>query len=263
MILGAAKSGTTSLAKYLSVHPDIALLPNKEIHYFDWRYDHTYQWYEDQFKSHKKYMVDATPYYLFHPLIPSRVKAYNPDCKFIILLRDPADRAVSHYFHNMKIKNMKDRELSHWREFLPLDEELPIKDAFRMEEERIKDQYELVQENAEDKTYHNHILQHYSYKARGHYAEQLKRWFKIFPKENFLIVDFYDLTNTPDNVLKKVYAFLNIKVVMPHKFDNFNQGSYAINKDVQDVINELRVYYAPYDHDLFDLTQIRFEWMKN
>lgn len=261
MMLGAAKSGTTTLSKYLSVHPDVAFGPTKEIHYFDWRYDQSSDWYEGLFPARKKYKVDATPYYLFHPLIPARVKAYNPTCKFIVLLRNPSDRAVSHYFHNVKIKNMKGKELSHWRTFLPLDEELPIEEAFRQEEERLKGQYELVHQHAEDRTYNNHQLQHFSYKARGHYAEQLKRWFDLFPREQFLLLDFEDLTHAPQETLKRVYDFLGIKSVFPSSYDPSNQGTYATDQTIQALKEVLSAYYESHDQALRALTGMHFKWM--
>lgn len=101
LIIGAQKCGTSSLFYYLLQHPELALPEKKEIHFFDAKHQNGIGWYEDHF-SHKKkadkQTGEATPYYLFHPLVPQRIAIHYPQIKLIVLLRSPIDRAYSHFW---------------------------------------------------------------------------------------------------------------------------------------------------------------------
>ena len=115
MIIGFPKCGTTSLYDYLTQHPQITPPLGKEIDFFDRLYERGVNWYRVRFPgkaynffkhtaSNKKIFTgEATPRYVFHPLALQRIKKLIPDSKFIILLRNPIDRAYSHY--NMNFQN--------------------------------------------------------------------------------------------------------------------------------------------------------------
>ncbi|MFN8451844.1 MAG: sulfotransferase [Anaerolineae bacterium] len=104
-IIGGQKCGTTSLYAYLLQHPRVVSL-FKEVHFFDNNYYKGRRWYRAQFplagapSEDALITFDASPYYLFHPAAPQRVAALYPDMKLIALLRNPVDRAYSHYSHN-------------------------------------------------------------------------------------------------------------------------------------------------------------------
>ena len=107
-IVGAMKCGTTIMCDFLAEHPDVAIAPAKEIHYFSMHIDKGEEWYLQQFKQDKKvrYTVDASPTYLDtcnSVLIPQLIKSFSPDCKVIILIRDPVERVISHFNHWQKI----------------------------------------------------------------------------------------------------------------------------------------------------------------
>jgi hypothetical protein len=101
--IGAMRSGTTWLDSILRTHPDIYLPERrKEIHFFDLYYDKGINWYEDFFPHNntaKKYQQigEITPAYLYFPEISTRIKRYLPNCRFLVILRNPIDRAYSHY----------------------------------------------------------------------------------------------------------------------------------------------------------------------
>jgi hypothetical protein len=109
LIAGAARCGTSSLHKSLVQHPDISesnyRVPDdnrpgiaengKEVHFFDTKYKLGSKWYFSLFTG--KYNFESTPNYLYDNRCPKRVREILPDCKFIVMLRNPVDRAYSHY----------------------------------------------------------------------------------------------------------------------------------------------------------------------
>ncbi len=107
-IVGAMKCGTTIMCDFLAQHPDVAIAPTKEIHYFSLEIDKGEEWYLQQFKQDKKvrYTVDASPTYFDtcnSVLIPKLIKSFSPECKVMILIRDPVERLISHFNHLQKI----------------------------------------------------------------------------------------------------------------------------------------------------------------
>lgn len=155
LIIGAMKAGTTSLHHCLAQHPDLTPARRKEVHYFDGRvmrgrnnYERGPDWYEAQFPEGPN-KFESSPMYLFNPLVARRIKEYNPDMKILVLLRDPVKRAVSHYYHSVRKGH----------------ERLSMLEAFQKEEERLNGV------SCESKPY-----QWFSYKRRGNYALQLKRY---------------------------------------------------------------------------------------
>jgi len=123
LIIGAARCGTSSLFSNLLKHPQTRgpNLPltrfsnQKECHFFDKKFDdpkYGIEWYKDRFKSVSIDCVffEATPNYLFAPKVPELVFRYMPDAKFIVMLRNPVDRAWSHYYH-WKNKNLDSMEV--------------------------------------------------------------------------------------------------------------------------------------------------------
>ena len=200
VIIGSARSGTTSLYNYLIKRPDIAPARQKELHFFDCNYHKGLSWYRAQFptkiykyykeKVYKDHYItgEASPYYLFHPYVPQRMAQLLPQIKLIALLRNPIDRAFSHYRWEVNWGN----------------EHLSFEDAIEQEAMRLQvGAYKL-----EKGISFNHL--HFSYLARSKYAEQLARWFKYFPRERFLIVKSEDMYTDPASVLEDILNFLCI-----------------------------------------------------
>src|SRR5437879_9845243 len=111
IIIGTQRGGTTSLYSYLASHPSVGPASTKEVHFFDNKYTKGLAWYRAHFPSAiEKYYAEhiqkrkfitgeSSPYYLFHPHVPKRVAKDVPHAKFIVLLRNPVDRAYSQYNH--------------------------------------------------------------------------------------------------------------------------------------------------------------------
>lgn len=102
VIIGAQKAGTTALFDYLGEMPGIGLSRTKEVHFFD---DETVDWdcpdygaYHAQFDPGAAPLIgEATPIYVYWPRALERIRAYNPDMRLILMLRDPVERAWSHW----------------------------------------------------------------------------------------------------------------------------------------------------------------------
>jgi hypothetical protein len=249
IIIGAQKAGTTSLFYYLSQHPQLVPAIKKEIHYFDGGLDPNHDDFlrgEDWYRAHFPKMneinktdltFEATPSYLFHPDVPGRIHDLLPNVKMIALLRNPTERAISQYFHDTR-KN---------REFLP------IMDALRAEEERLK----LIFEN---KDFKNPAFFRFSYKLRGHYYDQIIRYLNYFDRNNVLILNSDHFFNDTLNVLKKIYEFLNLK----SNLDGIDLQPKHVSKNKikvdQEVYQYLNDYFLPHNKKLYDLLGENYNW---
>jgi hypothetical protein len=112
---------------------------------------------------------EASPYYLFHPHVPGRVAEHLPGVKLIALLRDPVQRAYSHYQH----------------EVAGGFETLSFEEAIEAEPARLAGETERL---LAEPLYNSFAHQHHSYVARGHYAEQLDRWRPLFGDGQLLML---------------------------------------------------------------------------
>jgi hypothetical protein len=193
VILGAQKCGTTSLHGYLVQHPGVIPPLRKEVHYFDLNYPRGEAWYRAHFGriGEAGLNLDASPYYLFHPAVPARLHALLPDARLVVLLRDPVRRAYSHYWH----ERAKGRE------------KLEFEEAIAAEPARIAAAEAGLADGSLGRSADH---QHFSYLARGRYAEQLERWFALYPRERFHVVRFEDLVKEPLARLNDVLAFLGL-----------------------------------------------------
>src|ERR671919_2133494 len=101
LVIGAMKSGTTALINSLGKHPDVFALPS-EIHFFDRFHDRGLDWYRERFaKARGQGAVgESTPEYMYLPHARERIVRDLPGVQLIAILRNPVERAYSHYWHN-------------------------------------------------------------------------------------------------------------------------------------------------------------------
>jgi hypothetical protein len=245
IIIGAQKAGTTSLYNYITKYAENFLSPRqKELHYFDKQYHKSINWYKAQFPLNKKkgYITgEATPYYFFHPLSAQRICEHFPKTKLIVLLRNPIDRAYSHYQFE---KNKGYEPLS-------------FEKAIKSEEERIKNERKriIMKDN-----YNSHSYQYFSYLNRGIYYDQLKDWFNYFSKDQFFILNSENLFSSPGQSLESIFDFvgLNFKEGIKLEFKKYNQNNY---KSMDDSIrNYLQDFYATHNQKLYNLLNEDFDW---
>lgn len=233
LIIGAQKCGTTSLYNYLIQHPQILPAAQKEIHFFDINYSKGIEWYEAQFPARSpgagRLSGESSPYYIFHPLVPKRVKKLFPEVKLIILLREPVARAWSHYHHEVRLGY----------------EHLPFEEAIACEPQRLQGEIEKLNS---DETYYSFNHQHYSYLSRGIYIEQLQNWMELFPKKQFLILKSEDFYAAPAQILNQVFEFLEVPPYQLDHYGKYNVGHYpALPESTRHYLIE---YFRPHNQRL-------------
>ena len=151
---------------------------------------------------------EASPYYLFHPLVSERIYKDNPEIKLIVLLRNPITRAYSHY--QMEKKKGNDKISS-------------FEEAIYAEPNRVKGESLKLKKRIIQKSW-NH--QTYSYLSRGEYTKQLEEWFKYFKRDQFLFIKSEDFFDDPIKTFKNVCKFLQIPFYKPADIAKVNKGTY-------------------------------------
>ncbi|GAA3777135.1 hypothetical protein GCM10022271_06650 [Corallibacter vietnamensis] len=245
MIVGAQKAGTTSLYHYLIQHPSIKSALKKEVNYFDKNYYKGDSWYKAFFpieKNDNSITGEATPFYMFHPLSMKRLAEYNPNFKIIVLLREPASRAISHYYHEVRNKR----------------EDLGMREAFKMEDTRLEKEFDNIQNNPKHDCYN---LQRFSYKDRGYYVGQIKEIKTHFKEENIMIIDSKEFFKNTQEMVKEVLEFLKVDSDLKIKTKKkFNIGTYTKDPDEKKILNELKTDYKESNEELFKVLGRRFDW---
>jgi len=240
---GAQKSGTTSLFFYLKRHPRIVLGENKEVHFFDQHYARGIEWYRQQLpplsRAQGALTGDFTPLYLFHPRAAERMAKHFPAARVIVLLRNPVDRAFSH-FHHVVRQGLEPRSFA---------------TALREEPAIVERELERI---AADEHYFSTELQRYSYLSRGHYAEQLERLFRSYPREQVLVLQSEPLFTDAQRVLERIYRFLGLESIPAGAFRVHNATEHppldaAARRD-------LGARFAAPNERLFELLGERYDW---
>ena len=251
IIIGAQRCGTTSLYDYLSHHPQIIPSPVKELFYFDDYYTRPIEWYKSFFPTKKEQEKlerdlvanvitgEASPSYFFHPYAAKRIKETLPQIKLILVLRDPIERAYSHYNHIKRLNR----------------EPLSFEEAIEKEQERIAPDIEKL---AKDEFYKADQRRDYSYLTRGYYAKQLKEWFKHFPKEQLLIVQSEEFYRDTPRVYNEIVEYLGLNSYTLPTFEAKNALKYA--KMAPETKEKLKAYFAPKNEELYELLGKRFDW---
>lgn len=232
VIIGAQKSGTTSLYHYLTCHPQVLRASSKEVHFFDAQFEKGSRWYQSFFPLQQTIALlsnifcvpvvtgEATPSYLVDPEIPEKVQSILPNVKLIALLRHPVERAFS--AHQMNV-----RQGIESRSF-----ETAIEDELRGDIRGGQEKPPL-------------------YLARGDYHTQLKTWRQHFPEEQTLVIRAEDLFSSPDSVFLEVQKFLGLQPMVLNEFKVANPGQGTrVPKDIKE---RLREHFLPSCRHLYTL----------
>jgi len=223
----------------------------KEVHYFDRNYERGVSWYRSHFPTFMAVAMverrtrirpavgETTPAYLFHPHVHQRVAQLLPDSKFIILLRNPIDRAYSSYWHRV----------AQGHEKLATFEE-----ALRAESERLGGEIEnVVKSNS-----YNENRRLYSYVTRGLYAHQLEPWLALFSPDQFLIASSESFFENPAETVRQVCRFLDVPQWTPGSYKTFNAlASGSIDPSTR---RRLAGYFRPHNQRLYELLGRDFGW---
>jgi hypothetical protein len=188
LVGGVQKSGTTALFDYLAEVPGLELPSIKEAHFFD--DEETVDWQMPDYGPYHRLFADparlwgeATPIYLYWPNALERIRAYNPAMKLIFIFRDPIQRAWSHW--KMEYARGKETEPFAWC----------IRDGrARMARALPYPGFHRV----------------FSYVERGFYGRQLAHAFRLFPREQILLLASSELDRDPTAVIRVVCDFLEV-----------------------------------------------------
>ena len=251
LVIGGQRCGTTSLQAYLTQHPLLPRSLRKEIHYFDLHYAEGVAWYRRHFASRpyarllalryarRPLVGEATPDYLFFPGMAERAAALVPHARLIAIVRDPIDRAFSHY----------QKELA--RGF----ETLSFADAVESEPERLDGEFERLLDGP---TYYSHAYDHFSYLARGVYADQLARWLEHYPREQLLVLRSEDMFSDAASVHRRALEFLGLPVRLLPSYPRRNVRAYkSLDADLR---RRLQAYFRPHNERLSQLVGSAFDW---
>jgi hypothetical protein len=181
LIIGASRSGTTSLYSVLRRHPDIFMSPRKEVHFFekDSNYRRGLSLYARHFARARgqRAVGEATPAYLCHPNAPARIAEHLPGARLVAILRNPVTRAYSQYWYRRRL----------------LDEPLSFEravTAYRGEVYRPGER---------------------GYFSRGFYLTYLDRYLKFFPREQVHVLLFEDMVADPPAFYRDLFRFLDVE----------------------------------------------------
>ncbi|HEU0303312.1 MAG TPA: sulfotransferase domain-containing protein [Gaiellaceae bacterium] len=244
LVIGAQKSGTTALHAYLSEHPAVFCTSRKEVHYFSLTYPLGERWYLSHFAlrgvSRPAAVGESTPAYLFDPRSPARVHAFDPRMKLVAVLRDPVERAYSHY----------------WMERETRDETRSFEDALEWEQREVVPELERW---IADPAYESPLpLFGRSYVSRGLYAEQLERWLELFPREQMLVFTSDELTAEPAETMAFVARFLGAPPVAPVSYPRENVREYE--PMAAETRQHLRQVFEPHNRRLEELLGRTLPW---
>lgn len=187
LVVGVQKSGTTTLDQYLRLHSAIGM-PNKkkELHFFDKpaNFSKGIEFYHAFYagSDDKKVWGECTPIYSYWEGVLENIYQYNPNMKLIMVLRNPIERAFSHW-------NM---EFFHGREALS------FYDALKREQSRLSEMP-------------NNQHRVYSYVDRGRYISQIKKIWNLFGKKKLHIIKMDELVKSPERVMNSIYDFLDVE----------------------------------------------------
>jgi hypothetical protein len=251
VIIGTQRGGTTSLYRYLTRHPGVRPAITKELRYFDLNYARGPKWYRSRFPS--AWYRDAlrrvrgsgfltgesSPDYMFHPLASARVAATVPGARLIVLLRNPVDRAYSHYWHQVN------------RGF----ETLSFEEAVAREPERLGDGLQRIAGDDLDREFERH---HHSYLARGAYADQIERWLDRFPPGQLLVARSEDFFSDPADTFRRVTDFLGLERWEPSRYERYN--TFTEGTMPERVRARLVEHFRPHNERLRLLLDRDFGW---
>ncbi|MGM0442280.1 MAG: sulfotransferase family protein [Elusimicrobiota bacterium] len=211
--IGPPKTASTWIYNCLKEHPEICAPIKDTVHYFDMHYVKGKEWYLKHFNAclKKQKLCDVTTSYMHSPQAPKRIFQHNPDAKIIICMRNPLDRAFSHYWHEKKKLN------------------------FNFEFREVLENYDLYS----------------SWLEPGFYGEYIERYLKFFPREQILCQLFEDLEVNPGSFLNRLYEFIGVEAdfkpsVIYEKCNAAKRKETFLNLHITSRISKFVKKYVPF-----------------
>ena len=255
LILGPGACGTTSMLElYLRSHKDI--LPSKinEIEYFNKKHKNSINWYKNFFPSlltkkirslsgKKTLTGEASGSYILNPNAPKRIKKIIPNVKFIVMLRNPVDRTLSHY--KRRIRNQKETK--------------PIEELFEYELNHFRKEFDNYKKNENSIA----IYPPTSYLSNSKYFVQLENWFKYFPKEQFLLINSNEYFKDPIKEYNRILEFLDLSPHNPTITGRRGISPPGLYDDIlikSETVDFLKNYFVSWNEKLFKLIDKEYDW---
>ena len=220
-ILGAAKAGTTSLFELLKLHPDVFMSSPKEPFFFEYEYEKGLGFYSRTYFrgwNGQKRIGEARVSHLLLPFVPGRIRASRPEARLIAILRDPVERAFSHW----------------WMKYSRGFESLSFEDALSENLQRIESGEDLSGESGE-RLWRSRITPGKRgvnlpvYLDAGYYAQQLERYFATFDQDQICVFFFEDLLHRPHLVIDRMAGFLELdRAGFPSRLPKENTAAPAV-----------------------------------
>ncbi len=250
VLIGGPRCGTTAMYSSLSQHPNIAPALLKEVHYFDLYLDRGLDWYRSNFplvrtqqkwaRSGQKLVTgEACPSYLYNPHVPRRIREVLPSAKLLVLLRNPARRAYSHYVWTQTVA----------------EEPLTFRQAIDAEPQRLAGEYDKTLANED---YIGIPRAYYSYVEQGIYVDQLRRWTEVFPREQMLVLSSEQWFRNSEDTYRRIVKFLGLPDWAPEEFKREHSIPHApIPEDARLLLQD---YFRPHNERLFEFLGEDFGW---
>ncbi|MDR7382458.1 sulfotransferase domain-containing protein [Promicromonospora iranensis] len=259
LLIGAKRGGSTSLYFALLEHPQVMplfpsarLLPKdnhtKGVHYFDSHYSKGDVWYRSHFPATArrggKVVGEGSPYYLFHPLAAERAGRDAPEAKILLVLRDPIERAFSHYRERRR-QNAEELDT--------------FEGALAAEDERLGGEHERI---VTEPGYTSYAHEQQSYRAQGEYAPHLRRWMNHFAPEQFHVLAAEDFYADPQHTCDGVAEFLGLRpaTLPPSVAKPWNAA--PSSKLAEATRQSLATHYAPFNAELEGLLGRQLPWTR-
>ena len=253
MLVGGNRCGTTALHRALIEHPLVAPpVLHKGVNYFDVNYFRGPDWYAGHFPTRadaqrragrsagRPLVMEACGYYLDHPAAATRIRQDLPETKFVVMLRDPVERAHSAHRHNVA-RGMEHRS---FEEVIDLEPERNRGEAERM---------------LADPTYESWAHRHGSPVRRGQYVERLEEYFDLFGRDRVLVLFSERFAVEPEPDFDEVLRFLDLPDFRPEA--GFGRWNASPPADLAPATRRrLREHYRPYDERLAALLGVELPW---
>lgn len=234
IIIGASKSGTTSLFFNLSKHPQILVPHKKEINFFNHNFASGKSWYLAQFPAiadGKQFITgEASPLYIYNQQARTRIKQLFPHTKIIVMVRNPVDRTISEYYHAVN-HAIETRTLT----------------------EIIEQETELLTTKSRSEVLHD-----FGYLLNSIYVDNIAKWQTDFSPENTLIIESEAFFARTDETMQQVWQFLGLPAIALPECICYNVGSYpSISPEIK---QQLQDFFVPYNRELAAHLNRSFSW---
>jgi hypothetical protein len=252
VVIGAQRSGTTTLFRLLEQHPSL-LRPtlSKGIGYFDDDFRRGSRWYRAHFplrltawvlKGPRAQTFEISGYYMFHPLAAERMAQALPNVQIVALVRDPVERAYSAYRH----------------EYARGFEDQAFADALALEDERTAGEAEKL---ASVDNYVSYGHRHYAYRQRSEYSTQLERYIRAFGRDRVHIVDAEVFFADPAAEFVRLQNALGLRVWRPDQVERWNARAGDALPDTER--DRLLKRFEPYDEALAQMMSQPPSWRRS